>query len=109
MFKIISFKNIWAVVVQNYLKLIHLTDKREETRFRKKPKDFKMSQLDKHRDEIFTPASDMGLLPYDDVPDFTLESVVDGETETFTLSSLKGKYIILLFYPVDFGYVTWVF
>ena len=46
--------------------------------------------------------------PFDAVPDFTLESVVDGFAEKFTLSSLagKGKYIVLLFYPVDFGYVT---
>ena len=38
---------------------------------------------------------------------FTLSSFKDGgEFEDFTLSSLKGKYVLMIFYPVDFGYVT---
>ena len=46
------------------------------------------------------------LLPDDVAPDFTLNSVYDGKVEKFTLSSLKGKPILISFYPVDFGYVS---
>ena len=46
------------------------------------------------------------LLPNDAAPDFTLDSVVDGIVEKFSLSSLKGKNVLLFFYPVDFGYVS---
>ena len=46
------------------------------------------------------------LLPNDPAPDFTLDSVLDGTVEKFSLSSLKGKNVLLFFYPVDFGYVS---
>ena len=39
-------------------------------------------------------------------PDFTLTSMLDGQVENLTLSSLQGQYIMLLFYPVDYGYVA---
>jgi peroxiredoxin (alkyl hydroperoxide reductase subunit C) len=48
----------------------------------------------------------MALLPGDLAPDFTLASVLDGQVENVTLSSLRGQYVMLLFYPVDFGYVA---
>eukprot|EP01067_Filipodium_phascolosomae_P007204 Filipodium_phascolosomae@DN5706_c0_g1_i1.p1 len=40
-------------------------------------------------------------------PDFTAEAVMpDGSTkEEFTLSSFKGQYVYLFFYPFDFTYV----
>ena len=47
------------------------------------------------------------MLPDRPAPDFTLKSFFNGgATEDFTLSSVKGNWILLLFYPVDFGYVT---
>ena len=48
----------------------------------------------------------MALVPGDLAPDFTLDSVLDGKVESISLSSMKGKYVVLIFYPVDFGYVT---
>eukprot|EP00092_Neocalanus_flemingeri_P027627 GFUD01029980.1.p2 GENE.GFUD01029980.1~~GFUD01029980.1.p2 ORF type:complete len:190 (+),score=64.20 GFUD01029980.1:172-741(+) len=48
----------------------------------------------------------MALVPGDLAPDFILDSVLDGKVEPFKLSSAKSKYVILMFYPVDFGYVT---
>ena len=39
-------------------------------------------------------------------PDFTLTSMLDGQVENLTLSSLQGQYIMLLFYPVGYGYVA---
>jgi len=39
-------------------------------------------------------------------PDFTAEAVMPDNTfGSITLSSLKGKYVILLFYPLDFTFV----
>ena len=38
--------------------------------------------------------------------DFSLDSVLDGKLESISLSSMKDKYVVLMFYPVDFGYVT---
>ncbi len=39
-------------------------------------------------------------------PDFTANAVMpDGSVESFTLSSLKGKYVVLFFYPLDFTFV----
>jgi peroxiredoxin (alkyl hydroperoxide reductase subunit C) len=40
-------------------------------------------------------------------PDFTASAVLpSGEiTETFTLSDLKGKYVVLFFWPLDFTFV----
>ena len=69
-------------------------------------------------------ASSASLLPGDRAPDFTLNSVLDNKEEqvkTFllsflatsetlgnqvSLSSLRGQNVLLMFYPVDFGYVT---
>jgi peroxiredoxin (alkyl hydroperoxide reductase subunit C) len=40
-------------------------------------------------------------------PDFKAPAVLDDNTieENFTLSSLRGKYVILFFYPLDFTFV----
>lgn len=39
-------------------------------------------------------------------PDFTAKAVMpNGMMEDFTLSSLKGKYVVLFFYPLDFTFV----
>lgn len=39
-------------------------------------------------------------------PDFTAKAVLANNTiEDFTLSSLKGKYVVLFFYPLDFTFV----
>ncbi len=39
-------------------------------------------------------------------PDFTIKAVVKGKIkEHFSLSSLKGKYVVLFFYPLDFTFV----
>jgi len=38
-------------------------------------------------------------------PDFSLEGYVDGDFKTFKLSDYKGKWKILLFYPLDFTFV----
>ena len=78
-----------------------------------------------------TASSASCLLPGDRAPDFTLNSVLDNKEEqvkatlmkTFilehfsffaisdalnqvSLSSLRGQHVLLMFYPVDFGYVT---
>ena len=40
-------------------------------------------------------------------PDFSVKAVVNGNeiVENFTLSSFKGKYVLLFFYPLDFTFV----
>ncbi len=39
-------------------------------------------------------------------PDFTANAVMPDNTfEEFTLSSLRGKYVVLFFYPMDFTFV----
>ena len=38
-------------------------------------------------------------------PDFDLEGYFKGEFNRFTLSECKGKWVILLFYPLDFTFV----
>ncbi|MDJ0509773.1 MAG: peroxiredoxin [Crocosphaera sp.] len=38
-------------------------------------------------------------------PDFTATVVIDQEFQTKKLSSYRGKYIILFFYPLDFTFV----
>ena len=38
-------------------------------------------------------------------PDFTATAVVDQEFKTIKLSDYRGKYVILLFYPLDFTFV----
>ena len=48
------------------------------------------------------------LQPMDSIPDFTLDSVFNGKIEKFTLSSLTEKNVLILFYPVDFGYYQYL-
>jgi peroxiredoxin (alkyl hydroperoxide reductase subunit C) len=38
-------------------------------------------------------------------PDFTATAVVDQEFKTIKLSDLRGKYVVLFFYPLDFTFV----
>ena len=38
-------------------------------------------------------------------PDFELEGYFDGEFKTYKLSDFKGKWTLLLFYPLDFTFV----
>lgn len=38
-------------------------------------------------------------------PDFTAPAVFKGQFEDITLSSFKGKYVVLFFYPLDFTFV----
>ncbi len=39
-------------------------------------------------------------------PDFTAQAVMpDGAIKDLTLSSYKGKYVMLFFYPLDFTFV----
>ncbi len=40
-----------------------------------------------------------------DAVDFTAQAVVNGQFEDITLSSYKGKWIVLFFYPLDFTFV----
>ena len=47
------------------------------------------------------------MLPGQLAKDFKLPSFINGgKEETFSLFSIKNKYILMIFYPVDFGYVT---
>ena len=66
----------------------------------------------------------MALLPSSKAPDFTLNSVLGGQEEKVgflfnsieitpiiispqvNLSELRGQHVLVMFYPVDFGYVT---
>src|SRR5271168_4105730 len=48
----------------------------------------------------------MGVLVGKKAPEFNLKAVIKGQIENqFTLSSLKGKYVVLFFYPLDFTFV----
>ncbi|PWV62441.1 peroxiredoxin [Plasticicumulans acidivorans] len=49
----------------------------------------------------------MSVLVTRQAPDFTAAAVLaDGSiVENFTLSSLRGKYVVLFFYPLDFTFV----
>ncbi|MBJ7449199.1 MAG: peroxiredoxin [Parachlamydiales bacterium] len=48
----------------------------------------------------------MGSLVGQEAPNFCVQAVVDGEIfDNFSLADHKGKYIILLFYPLDFTFV----
>ena len=44
--------------------------------------------------------------PKDTIPEFTLDSVFNGKIEKFSLSSVADKTVLILFYPVDFGFVS---
>jgi peroxiredoxin (alkyl hydroperoxide reductase subunit C) len=49
----------------------------------------------------------MSFLVTKPAPDFTATAVLEDNTfdETFTLSSLRGRYVVLFFYPLDFTFV----
>ncbi len=48
----------------------------------------------------------MGMLVGKKAPEFNLKAVVKGKIEDqYSLASLKGKYVILFFYPLDFTFV----
>ena len=49
----------------------------------------------------------MSFLVTKEAPDFVATAVTDddGFQEDFSLASLRGKYVILLFYPLDFTFV----
>lgn len=38
-------------------------------------------------------------------PDFTMEGVINNEFKSYTLSDLRGKWVVLFFYPLDFTFV----
>jgi peroxiredoxin (alkyl hydroperoxide reductase subunit C) len=50
---------------------------------------------------------DLTMLVTRPAPDFTATAVLGDDTldEEFSLSSLRGKYVILFFYPLDFTFV----
>jgi peroxiredoxin (alkyl hydroperoxide reductase subunit C) len=48
----------------------------------------------------------MASLVTKEAPDFTAQTVMaDNSIQEFTLSSLRGKYVVLFFYPLDFTFV----
>lgn len=48
----------------------------------------------------------MGTLVTKEAPDFTAQAVLpDGSIADLTLSALRGKYVVLFFYPLDFTFV----
>ncbi len=48
----------------------------------------------------------MSSLVTKEAPDFTAQTVMpDNSIEELTLSSLRGKYVVLFFYPLDFTFV----
>jgi peroxiredoxin 2/4 len=47
----------------------------------------------------------MGVLVGKKAPEFSLKAVVKGRIEECALASLRGKYVILFFYPLDFTFV----
>lgn len=48
----------------------------------------------------------MATLVTQKAPDFTADAVfADGSIDKFSLSSTKGKYVVLFFYPLDFTFV----
>src|SRR3954469_18746970 len=40
-----------------------------------------------------------------EAPDFTADAVVNEEFKTVKMSSYRGKYVVLFFYPLDFTFV----
>ena len=38
-------------------------------------------------------------------PDFTADAIIDNDFGSVTLSELKGKWVVLFFYPLDFTFV----
>lgn len=48
----------------------------------------------------------MGVLVGKKAPNFKAKAVIDGNTiEDFSLEGLRGKYVVLFFYPLDFTFV----
>ena len=49
----------------------------------------------------------MSLMVTEPAPDFTATAVLGDNSfdENFTLSSMRGKYVVLFFYPMDFTFV----
>jgi len=48
----------------------------------------------------------MSVLVTKEAPDFTAKAVLpDGSIDDFKLSDLRGKYVVLFFYPLDFTFV----
>ncbi len=49
----------------------------------------------------------MGVLVGKEAPDFSVKAVVNGGEvkEGYSLQSLRGKYVVLFFYPLDFTFV----
>ena len=47
----------------------------------------------------------MSLRVGQEAPDFTATAVYDQEFKDITLSSFKGKWVVLFFYPLDFTFV----
>lgn len=48
----------------------------------------------------------MGVLVGKKAPDFTAKAVVKGNiVDQFSLENLRGKYVVLFFYPLDFTFV----
>ncbi len=48
----------------------------------------------------------MGVLTTKEAPNFTAQAVLpSGEIADLTLSSFRGKYVVLFFYPLDFTFV----
>ncbi|KER31879.1 antioxidant, AhpC/TSA family [Opisthorchis viverrini] len=47
----------------------------------------------------------MALLPNQPAPEFSGMAVVNGEFKNISLKDYRGKYVILLFYPLDFTFV----
>lgn len=39
------------------------------------------------------------------MPDFEFEAYQDGEIKTMSLSKLRGKWVVLVFYPADFTFI----
>ena len=48
----------------------------------------------------------MAVLVGKEAPEFDVKAVIGGEViDSYTLSSLRGKYVVLFFYPLDFTFV----
>ena len=50
-------------------------------------------------------ASNSQLLPQQDCPSFAGDSVLDGAFKKISNSSFSGKYLVMLFYPMDWTFV----
>ena len=48
----------------------------------------------------------MGLRVGQEAPNFSATAVYDQEFKEITLSDLRGKWVVLFFYPLDFTFVA---